>query len=111
VRAAGIDFALIAYNARVGGPIPAASSFRDGLGLWLVVDDVRAFRHYREHGELTTRAWLKTLIHRQAPLLFSWSDPKPSLVVWLGRARALVRKPFRRSQLESASVDPFAVAG
>jgi predicted ATP-grasp superfamily ATP-dependent carboligase len=114
VRAAGIDFALIAYNTRVGSPIPAAKSFRDGLGLWLVVDDVRAFRDYRERGELTTRAWLKTLIHRQAPLMFSWSDPKPSLMVWLARARAFVRKPFRRSEahrLRSAPVDPFAVAG
>ncbi len=113
VRAAGIDLALIAYNRLVGLPSPPADSFRDGLGLWLIVDDVRAFRDYRRHGELTTGAWLKTLIHRQAPLIFSWSDPKPSLVIWRRRARGLARKALgRRSprQVPGAPRDPFTVA-
>jgi D-aspartate ligase len=115
VRAAGIDLATIAYNRLAGLPMPAVDSFREGVGLWLIVDDVRAFRDYRQRGELTTAAWLKTLIHRQAPLIFSWRDPKPSTVVWRRRTRALARKTFQagnRSPQRHASgdSDPYVAA-
>ncbi len=115
VRAAGIDLALIAYNRLAGFPLPPVDSFREGLGLWLIVDDVRAFRDYRQRGELTTAAWLRTLVRRQTPLIFSLSDPRPSAVIWQKRARALVRKAFRsgsRTSQQPANEkrDPYAAA-
>lgn len=117
VRAAGIDLALVAYNRLLGRPLPAIDSFRDHLGLWFPVDDLRALRAYRRQEELTTTAWLRTLAHRQVPLMFSSRDPKPSLVRWGERGAALVRKASRRAGTppgESAGaeeVDPYRAVG
>jgi D-aspartate ligase len=99
VCAAGLDLALIAYGRLVGAPLPQLDSFRDGLGLWFPVDDIRALREYRRDGELTHAQWARTLLHRQVPPVFSWRDPKPSLFVWSRRARAALRRlsaPLRR---------------
>ena len=117
VRAAGIDLALVAYNRPLGLPLPAVDSFRDHLGLWFPVDDLRALREYRRHGELTTAAWLRTLAFRQTPLMFSSRDPKPSLVMWRRRMSALTRKVLRRSRgaptqpAEGGRRDPYGVPG
>ncbi len=113
VRAAGIDLAEIAYNRLAGIESPMPERFRDGLGLWLVVDDIRALRDYRQDGELTILAWLKTLLRRQVAPMFAWSDPRPSAVVWSRRARGIARKALRRggAPLESNLPDPFDVAG
>lgn len=92
VRASGIDLALLAYNRLVGLPLPKVDSFRDHLGIWFPVNDLRALREYRRQGELTTAAWLRTLARRQAPVMFSWRDPKPSLIAWRGQAFALAGK-------------------
>jgi predicted ATP-grasp superfamily ATP-dependent carboligase len=116
VRAAGIDLALLAYNRLVGLPLPAVDSFTDHLGAWFPLDDLRALREYRRQGELTTAAWLKTLAHRQAPLTFSWRDPKPSSVIWREQGRLLARKVLRRSsqaprRSDEQARDPYAAAG
>jgi D-aspartate ligase len=113
VRAAGIDLAVIAYNRLAGLEPPLPERFRDGLGLWLAVDDIRAMRAYRRNGEITTAAWLKTLLHKQAAPIFAWSDPRPSAVVWSRRARGLARKLLRRGGARSGAstpADPFDFA-
>jgi predicted ATP-grasp superfamily ATP-dependent carboligase len=92
VRAAGIDLALVAYNRAVGQPLPPIDSFREHLAIWFPVNDLRALREYRQHRELTTAAWLRTLLYRQAPLMFSWRDPRPSAVMWTRRASSLARR-------------------
>jgi hypothetical protein len=90
-------------------------SFKDHLAMWYPVDDIRAFREYRRHGELTTAAWLRTLARRQVPLIFSWRDPKPSLHIWRERARALARKVSQSPQLPQQAfdgkLDPYKAAG
>jgi D-aspartate ligase len=96
VRAAGIDLALLAYNRRVGRPLPPVDSFTDHLGMWFPVADLRALRDYRRKGELSLLAWARTLGHRQAPVMFSWRDPKPSLLVWRGRLWAVSRRVPRK---------------
>jgi D-aspartate ligase len=113
VRAAGIDLALVAYNRLLNRPLPPLDSFRDHLGLWFPVDDLRALRAYRREDELTTRAWLRTLAHRQVPLMFSSSDPKPSLVRWWKRGAGLARKLSRRGEPPQAARaqehDPYRI--
>jgi predicted ATP-grasp superfamily ATP-dependent carboligase len=117
VRAAGIDLALVAYNRLLGRPLPAIDSFKDHLGLWFPVDDLRALRDYRRHDELTTLAWLRTLAHRQVPLLFCAGDPKPSLTRWRERATALGRKAYGGARRRppgfdgSQARDPYRAAG
>jgi len=113
VRAAGIDLAEIAYNRLAGIESPMPERFRDGLGLWLIVDDIRALRDYRQAGELTIFAWLRTLLHRQVAPMFAWSDPRPSAVVWSRRARGIARKALRRggARVESDLPDPFDAVG
>ena len=89
VRAAGIDFARVAYARTVGLPPPPLDSFRDDLAMWYPVDDFRAMRQYRRDGELTAPAWLRSLAHRQCHAEFDWADPGPSLAT-ARRARAIV---------------------
>jgi hypothetical protein len=82
--------------------------------MWYPVDDIRAFREYRRQGELTTAAWLRTLAHRQVPLIFSWRDPKPSLHIWRARTHALARKASRSNQVppqaDDGKLDPYEAA-
>jgi D-aspartate ligase len=115
VRTAGIDLAVLAYNRLVGLPLPAVDSFKDHMGLWFAVEDIRALREYRRGGELTTAAWLASLLHRQALPVFCWRDPEPSLIAWSRRARAGVRRVMRSvsgrpPQHGQAEEDPYAVA-
>jgi D-aspartate ligase len=113
VRAAGIDLALLAYNRLVGRPLPEVGSFRNHIGLWFPVEDLRALRDYRRDGELTLAAWLASMAHRQTPLLFSVSDPNPSIVMWRTRASALARRARRSSgnsnedPVERDRLDPY----
>ena len=95
VRAAGIDLALLAYNRLVGLALPPVDSFKDHVGIWFPVEDLRALREYRRDGELTTGAWLRTLAHRQTPLMFWTRDPMPSVVSWRKRGSALLRRAGR----------------
>lgn len=91
VRHAGIDVALLAYNRASGRPDPPLNSYRTGVSMWHPVEDARAFASYRRNGELTLRAWLRSLARPQHFPMFSWRDPKPSLAsisrfpLWLVR--------------------------
>jgi predicted ATP-grasp superfamily ATP-dependent carboligase len=80
VRHAGIDVARLAYNRAAGLPDPPLDSYRTGVTMWHPVEDARAFAAYRGSGELTLRAWLRSLARPQHFPLFSWRDPKPSLM-------------------------------
>lgn len=94
VRQAGIDLALLAYNRAVGRPDPPAATYRTGVRMWHPVEDTRAFLAYRRLGELTVARWARSLLHRQHFPLFSFRDPKPSLMSNAGLPRsAFVRVP------------------
>jgi D-aspartate ligase len=105
LRAAGIDLARVAYSKLAGMPLPPVASFRDHVGMWFVMDDLRALREYREQGELTSLEWLRTLLHRQAPLMFSWRDPRPSAIGWGRAAIALTRKVARLGRHSQRAAD------
>lgn len=114
VRAAGIDLALVAYNMRLGLPLPPVDRFTDHLGMWFPVDDLRALREYRGKGELTVAAWARTLGHRQAPVMFSWRDPKPSMLMGLRRFSGVVRRLRRMLSREDGPAparDAYDAAG
>jgi D-aspartate ligase len=96
VRAAGIDLVRLAYARTVGEPLPALDSFRDDLAMWFPLDDLRALRGYRADGELTTGAWLRSLLRPQVHPELDWADPMPSLVTLAGRARRLARRGTKR---------------
>lgn len=111
VRFSGIDFARLAYARLTGTPLPPLGTFRDDIGFWFPVEDVRALRQYRGDGELSVTRWVKSLAHLQCPPTFSWSDPRPSLEIGFRRAAALGRRFDRRSTPHTAAsaapLDPY----
>jgi hypothetical protein len=98
VRAAGIDLVRLAYARAVGAEPPTVDSFRDDIGLWFPLDDFRAMRQYRADGELTTRAWVRTLLHPQVRPELDWADPLPSMSTLAGRTARLARRGTRRAR-------------
>jgi D-aspartate ligase len=112
VRIAGVDFGRLAYSRLAGMPLPPLDSFRDDIGLWFPVDDVRAFREYRRAGELSTVTWISTLLHRQCLPQFDWADPGPSLSNGGRHAVRLARRAIARlgsNDRRSARPDPDAI--
>lgn len=105
VLASGIDFGYLAYARLAGIAPPLPGTFRENMGMWFPVEDIRALRDYREDGELTTAAWLRSLLHRQSFALFDWRDPKPSIHNSLRYAGALRRRVNRRLR-PVETVDP-----
>jgi predicted ATP-grasp superfamily ATP-dependent carboligase len=95
VRHAGIDLALLAYNRAAGRPDPPLNSYRTGVTMWHPVEDARAVASLRRTGELTLRAWLQSLARPQHFPLFSWRDPKPSLVSISRFPMRVLRRPRR----------------
>ena len=79
LRVAGIDLAQLVYHRAAGLPAPPLGSVRDDVGMWFPLADVRALREYRRRGELSTVTWFSTLLHRQCPPQFAWTDPRPTL--------------------------------
>jgi D-aspartate ligase len=77
-RIAGVDLALFSYNRLTGRPLPRVDGYRTGVYLWHPIEDLRALRQYRRRRELTTRAWLRTLLHRPRFPLLRLEDPLPS---------------------------------
>ena len=80
LRAAGMDLALFVYSRLAGEPPPAVDSYRRGVRLWYPIDDTRAFLVHRRAGRLTFRKWLRSILHPQEFPLFTWSDPKPTVM-------------------------------
>lgn len=90
VRRAGVDLAVFAYNRLTGLPLPVIEGYRVGLRLWDPVNDARAFLAYRRMGELTTREWIGSLLHRQVLPAAALRDPLPAVVRmgWMARQAA-----------------------
>jgi predicted ATP-grasp superfamily ATP-dependent carboligase len=80
VASAGIDLATLVYNRVVGRPLPPLDRYRDGVRLWYPIEDFHAFRQLRRQGELTTLAWLKSILRPQTFPYFCWSDPWPTIL-------------------------------
>lgn len=91
-RVAGVDAARVLHARALGHPVQRQPRPREGVRFLHPVRDARAMSAYRRRGELTVRAWIKSLLHRQVTPYFSWRDPRPSVMVAVtkGRARAKV---------------------
>jgi len=97
ICSAGIDLPRIVYNEAVGLPNPRLRAPKYGIRVWHPLPDLRALRSYRKEGLLTTRAWIRSLLHHQRFTVFSWRDPMPSITDhrrWLVR---LLRRGLRRA--------------
>jgi predicted ATP-grasp superfamily ATP-dependent carboligase len=99
VRRAGIDLAMVAYARALGDPVPAIEKRRDGARMWHPVEDARAFVRLRRRGELTTRRWLVSLLHRQHFPVLTPSDPKPALFT----ARLVALRVLRRRRTRAST--------
>lgn len=95
LRLAGADLARFVYDRLVGTPAAAVPTLREGVSMWLPVEDVRALRQYRAAGVLTTQAWLRSLLRPQHFPLLSLSDPGPSLASWSALAVRAARRRRR----------------
>jgi predicted ATP-grasp superfamily ATP-dependent carboligase len=92
VRVSGIDFACLAYARLTELPLPPLDGFRDNIGLWFPIDDIRALREYRSRNELTRLQWARSLIRRQCAPEFALTDPLPSLSNLCRRLARLCRR-------------------
>lgn len=98
VRHAGIDLALLAYNRVTDRPDPPLADYRAGVRMWHPVEDVRALVSLRRRGELTLRAWLRSLMHPLHFQLFAVRDPAPSLLRLGSMAAARARTAASRTR-------------
>jgi D-aspartate ligase len=94
----GFDLGRWVYDRITGRTLVRLGSYPAGVHLWSPVDDVRAFVELRSRGELTLRAWLASLLHRQVFPFLDWRDPGPSLVIHLRVLRDVVRQLLGRRQ-------------
>jgi D-aspartate ligase len=95
VRLAGIDLAAIAYSSTLRLPVPPDRGFKEGVRLWYPIQDALAFRESRAQGDITARAWITSLAHRQGFPTLSLRDPLPGVVEAAklpGRAQAILRR-------------------
>ncbi len=86
-RIAGVDLALLSYNRALFRPVTPIVDYRVGLHLWDPARDIGALPAYRRQGELTARAWAKSLMHRQVFPAFRLDDPAPAMA----RAAGMIR--------------------
>ena len=90
VASCGFDLARLVYNRITGLPQAPLRTYRTGRRLWYPLEDFRSFMTLRRQGQLTTRHWIASLLHRQSFPLFQWGDPLPSLAAaWHRSGRAL----------------------
>jgi D-aspartate ligase len=80
VRHAGIEIPQIAYLRAIGRTPPPVRGYRTGVREWYPLSDLKALRHYRQAGELTTAAWARSMLRRFHFPRFRASDPMPSIV-------------------------------
>jgi D-aspartate ligase len=77
-QAAGFDIVGFTYNRLAGLPLPSMEYRHGARGLFLV-NDLRAFRGYRQLGELTTGSYLRSLAQPHHAMQMSWDDPAPAI--------------------------------
>jgi D-aspartate ligase len=92
LHAAGINAALVAYRIASGERQPLATGFRVGVRLLFLVEDTRSFVELRRAGELSTGAWLRSLLHRQRFPVFSVDDPLPSVYTNAALVAGILRR-------------------
>ena len=83
----GFDLGTWVYERAVGRVPPPLTDYPDGVQLWMPVADLQAFLQLRARGDLSTRRWLASLVHRQTLASLDWRDPAPSAVGGLSLAR------------------------
>lgn len=92
----GFDLGRWVYYRIIGRPLPAPRDYPSGVHLWSPVRDVGAYLQLRQRGELSTGAWLASLLHRQSFDWLDWHDPVPSLVYHWQLAKTIIRTLLRR---------------
>lgn len=85
-QAAGFDIVGFTYNRLTGRPLPSMEYRRGVRGLFLV-NDLRAFRRYRQIGEISTGSYLRSLARPHRAMQMSWDDPAPAIAWHWGVAR------------------------
>ena len=93
VQLSGIDLALFTYNRLLGRPLPSVESFREKVYMWHPIQDTRAMLRYRSEGELSLRAWARSLMRRQHFPVARLDDPMPTLDLHARRLIARARRP------------------
>jgi D-aspartate ligase len=90
----GTNLVRATYDYLVRGERPALAAY-DTRVRWLSLGlDYRAFRELRGRGELTTAAWLASIVFsRNVYNLFAWSDPAP----WLRTYSSRLARKWRRA--------------
>lgn len=86
MQAAGFDIVGFTYNRLTGRPLPSME-YRHGERGIFVLNDLRAFRQYRQLGELTVGSYLRSLARPHHLMTMSWDDPAPALRWHWGMAR------------------------
>jgi D-aspartate ligase len=94
--AAGVNVAFVAYAQSAGRIAPLQPPFREGVRLLFLAEDARAFLELRRTRELSARAWLRSLLHRQRFPVFSVDDPLPSIFTNAALASQVVGRRLKR---------------
>ncbi len=85
----GSDVIWAAYRDISGEPNKSTRSYRVGVRLVYLENDIKAFWYYRCRGQLTFLGWLRSLLGRTRDLYYAWDDPMPSVVLVLRALRRL----------------------
>jgi D-aspartate ligase len=96
VRAAGVNVATVAYDEALGRAPAEQPQARDGVRLLFLIEDARSFLELRRTGELSTAAWVRSLLHRQRFPVFSVRDPLPSLSTNAALVGGIVGRRLKR---------------
>jgi D-aspartate ligase len=80
LQRSGLDFANFVYRRQIGQAVAVPDRVRDDVYMWAPVQDTMSFLASHRRGQLSTRDWMGSLLHRQTLPLFAWRDPLPSLV-------------------------------
>jgi predicted ATP-grasp superfamily ATP-dependent carboligase len=92
-EAGGVELLYTAYRDAAGLPLPAARRQHYGGVRWIYArNDLRAAMALRRRGELTPRAWLRSLRGPKAFAILSGRDPAPFVADLL---RAAAKLPDR----------------
>ena len=108
---AGIDLPWIAYRALADPATALAPNHAFKVGVrWINEDlDPKAFRELRRTGQLSTAAWVRSLLGARSWALWSWRDPAPFLHRFRRFPSAIIRRLSRRGRRLARS--PSDVAG
>lgn len=97
--ASGLNLPLFVYRRITGQNQPAKAPYKVGMHLWKPIGDIAAYRELKKLGLLSTRAWIRSILHRQIFPVFRWNDPLPSLVANGRLLKRAVAQFFRNRAL------------